>query len=109
MMNDQPKEWVIRNIPFYNGDPVRNIIGGTLRGRGNRCGFKKPMSGVYTVDGKPHQWQYHNMDLMCYLPKHLSEKFTLYTLSKAGGGRPKQHTDFQRINRKGKVVIRLAV
>ncbi len=101
------KEWVIRNIPFYDGDTVRDTIGGTLRGRGSRT-FKHAMSKWHTrCKGVYFRYQYRKPSLCQSLPKHLSDRFTLYT--KGHKGYRKIYADFQRIRKDGKIVIKLAV
>jgi len=62
-------QYVIKNIPFYEGENVQSVFGGRLRGRGSRT-FKRPIS--------PYGYQYNKLALFQSLPKHLAENFTLY-------------------------------
>jgi len=92
-------ELVIKHIPFYEGDRVRDIVGGTLRGRGQRTGFEDPRS--------PYGYRYHRHSLAQSLPKHLSTEFTLYTCHHQGY--VKIQTDYVGVDPSGKVRIRLKV
>lgn len=91
-------EPVIRNIPFYDGDAVRDIVGGTLRGRGSRR-FKNPIA--------PFGYRYTNAALDQSLPKHLAERFTLYTQHHDGPN--KLYLDFVGLEPDGRVRVRYSL
>ena len=100
-------DFVVRKIPFYEGKTVQKAIHGRLRGRGSRTGFKYPHSSVHTDRGGiKFTYKLSPSQLAQYLPHHLATEFTLYNTQ---GGHDKVYTDFKRIRKDGKIVLRLIV